>query len=258
MIHLSCPVPASIGVAMALFRPSQYQQGQELYARAYKIQSVRPAQSSPAPGGAAHHQHDCSRPQDHWMTQRSCTTRWALMVISRLASTSLISLTGIAKLVPLARNSRDGFQCQEFALFWQLVTTFDILLTMGNLDAEAQVAVNPEADRPVLDSSRLLFGHPWLAWKGQVQQIPLPDQSSTRPAEHATQQGMCRVTVEPCLQSSCMITRDLLAVHPCVAACIRCHQLRSATLPVRPLKICVSCNVCPKVGSPASRAPCTA
>ena len=46
MIHLSCPVPASIGVAMALFKPSQYQQGQELYARAYKIQSVRPAQSS--------------------------------------------------------------------------------------------------------------------------------------------------------------------------------------------------------------------
>ena len=99
------------------------------------------------------------------MTQRSCTTRWALMVISRLASTSLISLTGIANFVPLARNSRDGFQCQGFALFWQLVTTFDMLLTMGNLDAEAQVAVNPEADRPVLDSSRLLFGHPWLAWK---------------------------------------------------------------------------------------------
>ena len=39
MIYLSCPVPASIGVAMALFKPSQYQQGQEL-------QSVRPAQNS--------------------------------------------------------------------------------------------------------------------------------------------------------------------------------------------------------------------
>ena len=75
------------------------------------------------------------------MAQRSCTTRWALMVISRLTSISLISLTGIARLLvqgPWCEIAMMDFSASNLALFWQLETSCDMLLNMGNLkDAES-------------------------------------------------------------------------------------------------------------------------